>query len=387
MALHVPAKVPLAGSVISVILQMITFAILAACLLRRVQSISNWKNLPLAIWLVVIIYADSVLFVFVTSIITRGIGINESKGVCEGGILLCLICYMTTKILMYYFLVERAYIIRGSRAPRLKTKLWLFNCLGMLLPYCAVVVLNFVFRIAYIDDNGVCIIGMERIAMLPLIVFDVIVNVYLTLLFIMPLRTLYSYQHGTNRALRTMAFRSFVGSCATLTSSVVNLTILMVLKGEPGWICLMCCNADILFSVVVLHWVTQVDRSSGSSSNRSLGGTGCMASVADAKCGGGDVGTVKSCTRKDSALEESNALEGTMTTEIKATPSRKNREEDEDDTIELCGIQVLTEQMREVHVTHRERDHDARSEVSANEARSEMGQYAAERRVVAEKMV
>ncbi|KAL5424944.1 hypothetical protein PMIN04_002896 [Paraphaeosphaeria minitans] len=387
MALHVPAKVPLAGSVISVILQMITFAILAACLLRRVQSISNWKNLPLAIWLVVIIYADSVLFVFVTSIITRGIGINESKGVCEGGILLCLICYMTTKILMYYFLVERAYIIRGSRAPRLKTKLWLFNCLGMLLPYCAVVVLNFVFRIAYIDDNGVCIIGMERIAMLPLIVFDVIVNVYLTLLFIMPLRTLYSYQHGTNRALRTMAFRSFVGSCATLTSSVVNLTILMVLKGEPGWICLMCCNADILFSVVVLHWVTQVDRSSGSSSNRSLGGTGRMASVADAKCGGGDVGTVKSCTRKDSALEESNALEGTMTTEIKATPSRKNREEDEDDTIELCGIQVLTEQMREVHVTHRERDHDARSEVSANEARSEMGQYAAERRVVAEKMV
>jgi hypothetical protein len=56
---------------------------------------------------------------------------------------------MTTKILMYYFLVERAvswvlggvyavgligvqYIIRGSRAPRFKTKLWLFNCLGML---------------------------------------------------------------------------------------------------------------------------------------------------------------------------------------------------------------------------------------------------------------
>jgi hypothetical protein len=56
-----------------------------------------------------------------------------------------------------------------------------------------------------------------------------------------------------------MAFRSFVGSCATLTSSVANLTILMVLKGEPAWICLMCCNADVLFSVVVLHWVTAID--------------------------------------------------------------------------------------------------------------------------------
>lgn len=57
-----------------------------------------------------------------------------------------------------------------------------------------------------------------------------------------------------------MAFRSFIGSCATLTTSVANLTVLMVLKGEPGWICLMCCNADILFCVMVLHWVTSHDR-------------------------------------------------------------------------------------------------------------------------------
>ena len=40
--------------------------------------------------MVLIIYVDSFLFVFVTSIITRGIGINENDGVCEGGILLCM---------------------------------------------------------------------------------------------------------------------------------------------------------------------------------------------------------------------------------------------------------------------------------------------------------
>lgn len=33
----------------------------------------------------------------------------------------------------------------------------------------------------------------------------------------------------------------------------------MVLGGEPGWVCMMCCNADILFSVLVLHWVTSHD--------------------------------------------------------------------------------------------------------------------------------
>lgn len=96
---------------------------------------------------------------------------------------------MTTKILIYYFLVERAYVVRGSRKPRLKTKLWLFNCLFMMLPYAVFVVMNFVWRIAYIDDGGLCIIGMQKIAMLPLIVFEVVVNVYLTLLFILPLRS------------------------------------------------------------------------------------------------------------------------------------------------------------------------------------------------------
>lgn len=33
----------------------------------------------------------------------------------------------------------------------------------------------------------------------------------------------------------------------------------MILDGEKGWICLLCCNADVLFSVIVLHWVTAID--------------------------------------------------------------------------------------------------------------------------------
>jgi len=70
---------------------------------------------------------------------------------------------------------------------------------------------------------------------------------------------LYSYQHNINTTLRTVALRTFVGSCATLISSVVNLTVLMVLKGEQGWICLMCCNADSKFLVLKFrqlskHW-------------------------------------------------------------------------------------------------------------------------------------
>ncbi|KAK7718018.1 hypothetical protein SLS57_006165 [Botryosphaeria dothidea] len=84
-----------------------------------------------------------------------------------------------------------------------------------------------------------------------------------------------------------MAVRAFIGSCATLTSSITNLTLLMVLDGEPAWICFLSCNAEILFSVLTLHWVTSRDRSgetnrsytrsgqpSGSGGGAAAGGSG-----------------------------------------------------------------------------------------------------------------
>lgn len=109
--------------------------------------------------------------------------------------------------------------------------------------------------------------------MLPLIIFDAVVNLYLTLLFVVPPRTLYSYKKHPNSGLRIVAIRSFVGSLATLTSSVVNLTVLVSLRGEAAWICLMCCNADILFSVLVLHWLTSIDNSGGSMAGTSPSGS------------------------------------------------------------------------------------------------------------------
>lgn len=38
-------------------------------------------------------------------------------------------------------------------------------------------------------ENGQCIIGMQSISMIPLIAFDAVVNVYLTVLFLIPLKS------------------------------------------------------------------------------------------------------------------------------------------------------------------------------------------------------
>jgi hypothetical protein len=280
----------------------------------------------------------------------------------------------------------------------------------MILPYTIFVIMNFIWyvfcsfltyvelgltlyrRITYINDKGVCIIGMQKIAMLPLIIFEVIVNVYLTLLFIIPLRGLHSYQTNANPILKRMAFRSFIGSCATLTTSVINLTILMVLKGEPGWICLMCCNADILFCVIVLHWVTSKEEKEESAA-RSYGGTGSN------KPHTGTIGSHMSRSRRVSITEVDREMEKqkssvaanitsvrpesalnnnqlgrqtTITTEIKSTnaqgPYQKYRGEwdaeprkgQKEDEMELRNIRVQTIHTREVEVDgERGSSHDA----------------------------
>ncbi|EAA26795.3 hypothetical protein GE21DRAFT_3300 [Neurospora crassa] len=138
---------PVAGMVISVILAMISLVIISSFLM------------------VFAIYADSFLFVFATAILQFGFGVDSSASICESAILLCLACYVTTK-----------FIIRsGCKKLRIHSKLYLFNTIVVLGAYCVVVVLNFIYRITKIEHKQ-CIIGMERYAMIPLIVYDLLVN-------------------------------------------------------------------------------------------------------------------------------------------------------------------------------------------------------------------
>ena len=96
--------------------------------------------------------------------------------------------------------------------------------------------------------------------------------VYLAMLFLVPLRRLYSYQTNARSALKRMAFRCFVGSCITLVVSITNLTVIMILNGEPGRICFTCCNADTLICITVLHWATSKEDQDQSSTARSTRG-------------------------------------------------------------------------------------------------------------------
>ncbi|KAF2423288.1 hypothetical protein EJ08DRAFT_596287 [Tothia fuscella] len=253
---YVPAVIPASGRAISIVLSLVTISVIVGCVCWRLAGRQIWATIPLTKWLLYAIYVDSLLFVFVTAVIAQGLGLNDSLALCSTAVYMCLVFYMTTKML-YYFLVERARIVRGtSRKPRSQDKLYLFNALGMIIPYTVVIVLNLLYRFAHIDEKGMCIIGIKLIGVVPLVVFDV---VYLTMLFLVPLCNLYSFKNNCNNALRKTALRATLGSCVTLASSVANLLAILILKGEPGWICLISCNSDVLFNVLVLHWMTAGD--------------------------------------------------------------------------------------------------------------------------------
>ncbi|KXH50203.1 hypothetical protein CSIM01_07427 [Colletotrichum simmondsii] len=233
------------------------------------SAIKDWRPLPWTRWLVLFIYLFSCLFVF-GSWVFQLLFLAELRMdfiPCSAAGILCLTAYVVIK-LVYLFMVDKAHVIRGTTKSRLKSKLYVFNAFVMLATF------NFFSRGSRYDkENDVCSIGLERTILLPVIFFDAVVNVYLTSLFLFPLLRLHSIQISMmkpwtmhentlhfsrvppNVRLRRLALRTFAGVIGTLAISIANLSVLVALEGEIVWLCLTCCNTDILFTAFVIHWI------------------------------------------------------------------------------------------------------------------------------------
>ncbi|KAL5878633.1 hypothetical protein ACKVWH_007799 [Pyricularia oryzae] len=259
---------PLASKPVSVLLAIVGCCVLSCCLMSKTLTITSWMRLPYIQWMVLMIYFVSFIFVLGNSILQFGLGSELNYSTCMAAEFLCLSTYALTKV----------HIVQESRKSRLKSRIYLINSFGMMGIYVIIIIMNFIFRVNFYDD-GTCVIGQTRFVLIPLIAFDVFINIYLTILFLIPLLKLYSVHlkvrrpytlvlHSAKMAyttpnlrLRRLAFRTFVGTCCTLASSVTNMTVLMVLNGESSWLCFIACNSDVLFSALVIQWVTASDHS------------------------------------------------------------------------------------------------------------------------------
>ncbi|KAG9126596.1 hypothetical protein FRC07_002870, partial [Ceratobasidium sp. 392] len=186
-------------------------------------------------------------------VLILGSGLSKDQTNCSLGIFACVALYALSKILTYGFLMEKVHVVwGGAHQPRLKSPVYRI-CLITMTPYVVIILMMLLGRIAFIRDDGACIIGLKRLASLSLLIYDLYINVFLTTMFIWPL----ARSKLINPRLKAVATRTLVAAFAALTTSTLNIAILTVMHGQQlGWVCLGSCGTDVTINAIVLFWVT-----------------------------------------------------------------------------------------------------------------------------------
>jgi hypothetical protein len=148
----------------------------------------------------------------------------------------------------------------------------------------AIATLNFIFAISEISPgDGQCRVGIRQFATVPLLTFDILVNILLTLIFVYHLGPIIRSNRlmGTSspisffttclgyccastknegivfhtgnakvaKRIEKLVWRSLIGSCLVLIPTAANMTQLTIVKGrEMGFLCIIICNSDSRFS-------------------------------------------------------------------------------------------------------------------------------------------
>ncbi|KAJ4465450.1 hypothetical protein J3R30DRAFT_3315439, partial [Lentinula aciculospora] len=235
-------------------------SLLSFCLSRRIPAgWRQWRNLSWGRTCVLLVLLDSWLFVFFAGLLSSGIGLSWSHTTCTLAICSCISFYAISKILIYAFLSEKVvYIIwtGGNQVSRYKTTVYRL-CAFVLLGYFAIGILMILGRDSTVRADGVCVIGLKAFATIPLIAYDLSLNIFLTAMFMCPLWLL----HPISPRLRSVAKRTLYGATISLISSAVNIMIMLLLSGnELGWVCMTACVSDVSSSCARLFFVHEYEQ-------------------------------------------------------------------------------------------------------------------------------
>ncbi|KAF8940415.1 hypothetical protein BGZ58_006559 [Dissophora ornata] len=205
--------------------------------------------------LVISLYLVSWMFSFMATELTQTNDFNMVS--CRMSVYTCIVLYALSKIIIYLFLMEKVYVVTAVGMTRREFVLYRIN-LCLMAPYIGIMALMIIFRVAELEENGQCHIGLLQPAALPLIFYDMFLSSWLTLLFIRPLMSSKSLLQGPSKGkLRDVARRTLVGAVMALFLSSTNIFTLVYFQGnERGLICLSSCTADVTLNAITIHWVT-----------------------------------------------------------------------------------------------------------------------------------
>ncbi|KAG6919188.1 hypothetical protein DXG01_008486 [Tephrocybe rancida] len=124
----------------------------------------------------------------------------------------------------------------------------------------------------FFRDDKACVIGLKAYASIPLLSYDLYINVFLTAMFLFPLFR----PQVVSPSVKRVAVRTLLASTVALTTSTVsfhspvdseqssqtflkvNISVLASMKGQQlGWVCLGSCTADVVVNALAIFWVTQ----------------------------------------------------------------------------------------------------------------------------------
>ena len=170
-------------------------------------------------------------------------------------------------MILYLFLVERTHQIRGPSRARLRDPTFLLSVGIVLGGFLIIAVFAFLYRVTSLSMiDGKCRIGLPFKVTLPLLVYDILINLSLTGFF-----CLIGYQYLRGRTCRQimsvfsaalpfahsnkldtqenllmfMMVKGTMGALCIIMSTAANLAIMFKLNGhEQGWLCFTICTID-----------------------------------------------------------------------------------------------------------------------------------------------
>ncbi|KAG0052382.1 hypothetical protein BGZ83_002676 [Gryganskiella cystojenkinii] len=251
---------PNVPEIISLLVSLFAISLMSV-LFGRKTSGTSLANINYARGLVVALYVVSWAFTTIAAVLTSTNAGNLMS--CTLSIFVCLSLYAASKIIIYLFLIEKVYVVSSVASTRKNTLLYRVNIL-LLTPYSVILVLMILNRVSVLNEQDECYIGLKPLASIVLILYDIFISCWLTVLFIRPLMSTTSVLQGPSKMkLRQVAQRTLIGSVVALILSSGNVFTLVYFRGyEDAVLCLLSCTMDVTLNAVTVHWVTSRARGS-----------------------------------------------------------------------------------------------------------------------------
>ncbi|KAK4699172.1 hypothetical protein P7C70_g7093, partial [Phenoliferia sp. Uapishka_3] len=242
-------ETPQAWNTVTVILYILAISSLSSMITRRTPP--NWRD-----WARIGGLGGSLLLVLWSSV--------------------CVIFLAASKVSITYFLLERVHVVHGAGAKRRHSRLYIFN--AILASFCwGAAFVGIMVRTEKNDfmfENGeltlcfspqywqsasmrtsdrACVTHASAAMALTVLGMEIILNIYLGLLFIIPLLRSSFY----NTKIRVLAIKSFVALIIVLACTSVNIAIYSITGAhEIAWVCLASCTLDTYISAASFFILT-----------------------------------------------------------------------------------------------------------------------------------